>query len=61
MSSALLAKTTPVRPPTVKRNRKPRTHNIEAERFIGDPCSLAIHEKILMPVGIAMIMVAAVK
>ena len=61
MSSALLARTTPVNPPTVKRNKKPRTQSKVLVVGNGVPYNLAIHEKILMPVGIAMIIVADVK
>lgn len=61
MSSALLASTTPVNPPTVNKNKKPNTHMIEEVNGKGVPCNLASHEKILIPVGTAMIMVADVK
>jgi len=61
MSSELLAKTMPVRPPTVKRKRKPNTHNIGLSGLAGVPWRVASHEKILMPVGTAIIMVAEVK
>ena len=61
MSKALLASTTPVSPPTVNKNRKPNTHDIDAVTGIGVPCMLASQEKILMPVGTAMIIVADVK
>jgi len=61
MSNALFARTTPVNPPIVNKKRKPRTHIIEDVNCKGVPCNLASQEKILMPVGIAMIMVAEVK
>lgn len=37
MSRELLAKTMPVRPPTVKRKRKPNTHNIGLSGLAGVP------------------------
>jgi len=61
MSRELFANTIPVRPPTVKRNRKPSTQSMGDSRAAGVPCSVASHEKILMPVGTAIIMVAEVK
>jgi len=61
MSNALLARTTPVTPPTVKRKRKPKTHIIGVVIGTGVPWSLASQEKILIPVGTAMIIVADVK
>ena len=61
ISRALLANTTPVRPPTVKRNKNPKTHITEDVRGIGVPCILPNQEKILIPVGTAMIIVADVK
>ena len=61
MSNALLARTTPGNPPTVNKKMKPNTHNIDEEIESGVPCRLANHEKILMPVGTAIIIVADVK
>ena len=61
ISNALFASTTPVSPPTVKRNKNPNTQRMEAVDGTGVPCNLANHEKILIPVGTAMIMVAEVK
>lgn len=61
MSSDEFAKITPVRPPTVNRKTKPIAHNMGASGDRWDPISVAIHLKIFTPVGIAMIMVAAVK
>lgn len=61
MSRALLARTTPVTPPTVNRNRNPRTHIMGVVIGTGVPWSLASHEKILIPVGTAIIIVADVK
>jgi len=51
----------PVRPPTVNRKRKPSTHRMGVSRAAGVPWRVASHEKILIPVGTAMIMVAEVK
>ena len=51
----------PVKPPTVNRNTKPNVHNIGGSIEIWDPDKVAIHLKILIPVGIAIIIVAAVK
>ena len=51
----------PVRPPTVKRKRKPRTQSMGDSSAAGVPCRVASHEKILIPVGTAMIIVAEVK
>jgi len=61
ISSDLFARTMPVNPPTVNKNRKPRTHSIGLSGLAGVPCSVANQEKILMPVGTAIIMVADVK
>ncbi len=51
----------PVTPPTVKRNRKPKAQSIGVLNSIEPPHIVAIHEKILMPVGTAMTIVAATK
>jgi len=61
MSIEELAKITPVNPPTVNKNTKPNAHNIGESDEIWDPIIVAIHLKILIPVGIAIIIVAAVK
>jgi len=61
ISKELLASTIPVNPPTVNRNRKPSTHNIGLSGLAGVPCRVASQEKILIPVGTAMIIVAEVK
>jgi hypothetical protein len=55
------AKITPVIPPTVNKKIKPKAHNEGVSKERGDPAIVDIHLKILIPVGIAMIMVAAVK
>ena len=56
-----MASTTPVTPPTVNRKMKPIAHTIGDLNSIEPPHIVAIHEKILMPVGTAITMVAAVK
>jgi hypothetical protein len=61
MSSEELAKTTPVNPPIVNRNTKPRLHSIGTSKYIFDLIIVANHLNTLTPVGIAIIMVAAVK
>jgi len=61
MSREELASTIPVRPPTVNKNRNPKTQNIGASKARGVPCIVANHEKILIPVGTAIIIVAEVK
>jgi len=61
MSIDELAKITPVKPPTVKRNTNPRAHNIGVSYDKWAPNKVATHLKIFTPVGIAMIIVAAVK
>lgn len=61
MSSAEFDKIIPVTPPVVNRKINPRAHNIGAEycRFV--PWSVASHLNTLIPVGTAIIIVAAVK
>lgn len=61
MSIDEFAKITPVKPPTVNRNTNPNAHNIGESIEIWDPAIVVIQLKILIPVGIAMIIVAAVK
>jgi hypothetical protein len=56
-----LAKITPVKPPTVNKNTNPKDHNIGVSIEIWAPVIVAIQLKILIPVGIAIIIVAAVK
>lgn len=56
-----LASTTPVSPPTVKRNTNPAAHNREGVKTNWVPCRVPSHLKILIPVGTAIIIVAAVK
>jgi len=45
----------------VNKNTKPKAHNIGVSIDKCDPLIVAIHLKILIPVGIAIIIVAAVK
>lgn len=61
ISSAELDKIIPVTPPVVNRKINPRAHNIGVEYFTLDPCKVANHLNTLIPVGTAMIIVAAVK
>lgn len=51
----------PVRPPAVNRKINPRAQSIGVSYFTCDPKIVASHLKILMPVGTAIIIVAAVK
>jgi hypothetical protein len=61
MSIEELAKTIPVNPPIENRNTNPMAHIRvgESSKFL--LCKVAIHLKILTPVGIAIIIVAVVK
>jgi len=52
-----LAKIIPVRPPMVNRKMKPRANNIGVVNLILPPKRVANQEKILIPVGTAMIIV----
>lgn len=45
----------------MNKNTKPKDHNIGALNEMWAPTSVAIHLKILIPVGTAIIIVAAVK
>jgi len=56
-----LAKIIPVRPPTVNKKMKPRAHKTEGVKFSLVPWMVATQLKIFTPVGIAIIIVAAVK
>ena len=56
-----LASTMPVTPPTVNTKMKPIAHSIGVFSSIEPPHIVAIQEKILMPVGTAMTIVAAMK
>jgi hypothetical protein len=62
MSSLALARTIPVSPPMVKRMMKPSLHSIGVDIFLlVIPCMVKIQLKTLIPVGIPIITVAAVK
>jgi len=61
MSREQLPNTKPVSPPTVNKKIKPITHIIEEVYLILEPWIVAIQLKILIPVGTAIIIVAAVK
>lgn len=61
MSRDELARTIPVRPPTVKRKIKPSAHKRGVSHLIDPPCSVASQLNTFTPVGIAMIIVADVK
>jgi len=56
-----LDNTTPVSPPTVKRNINPNANSIGVSKVILPPHMVAIQLKTLIPVGTAIIIVAAVK
>jgi hypothetical protein len=60
-SKPALARTTPVTPPTVNRKMKPIVKSIAGVRVKEPPHIVANQLKILIPVGTAMIIVAAVK
>lgn len=61
MSSDELARTIPVKPPTVNRKIKPRAHSMAGDHLIFPPCRVASQLKTFTPVGMAMIIVAEVK
>jgi hypothetical protein len=56
-----LARTTPVKPPTVNKKIKPNANNKGGRICSLPPHNVASQLKILMPVGTAIIIVAAVK
>jgi hypothetical protein len=56
-----MAKTTPVIPPIVNKKINPTANNIGTVNSITEPAIVAIQEKILTPVGTAIIKVAEVK
>lgn len=56
-----LARTIPVRPPTVNRKIKPRAQSIGVSHLIDPPCRVASQLNTFTPVGIAIIIVAEVK
>jgi len=55
------ARTIPVRPPIVKRNTKPKAQRKGVSWHSLAPCIVAHQLKILIPVGTAITIVAAVK
>jgi len=61
MSKDELARIIPVSPPMVNRKTNPRAHSRGVSNENWDPCNVASQLKILIPVGTAMIMVAAEK
>lgn len=60
-SREALAKTIPVSPPKVNRNRKPPAQYIIGQFFTIPPLIVAIHLKTFTPVGIAIIKVTVLK
>jgi len=56
-----LAKTTPVRPPTVNKKTNPKDQSIGVSKEMWAPFIVASHLKTFTPVGMAIIIVAAVK
>jgi hypothetical protein len=61
MSIPAFAKTTPVKPPIVNNNKKPKIHIIGVYNSITPPHIVANQLNIFIPVGTAIIIVAAVK
>lgn len=61
MSKEELDRIIPVKPPVVNRKIKPSAHNIGVSYLNFDPCRVANHLNTLIPVGTAIIIVAAVK
>jgi hypothetical protein len=61
ISNPALAKITPVTPPIVNKNKKPIANNIGVPMLIIPPAIVVNQLKILIPVGTAIIIVAAVK
>lgn len=62
MSTPAFASLTPVRPPSVKRKRKPVAKSLAGLSLCRRPPHLVASQlKILIPVGTAIILVAAVK
>jgi hypothetical protein len=54
-------RTIPVKPPTVNRKINPNDHNIGVSKKVDEFLTVVTQLKILIPVGIAIIIVAAVK
>lgn len=61
MSRDELARTIPVRPPTVNKKMNPKAQNIAGDHLMLPPCRVANQLNTLTPVGIAIIIVADVK
>ena len=61
MSRDEFARTIPVSPPVVKRKMKPRAHSMGTSNLMREPWIVASQLKTLIPVGTAIIIVAAVK
>lgn len=61
MSKEALDRTIPVKPPIVNKKINPRAHIIGASYLIREPKIVANQLKTLIPVGTAIIIVAAVK
>jgi hypothetical protein len=61
ISNEAFASTTPLNPPRVNIKTKPNANNIDGIKLIDPPYDVANHENILIPVGTAIINVAAVK
>ena len=57
----MFAKITPVTPPTVNKNKKPRVQYALTLGTTRAPNKVASHEKIFTPVGTAIAIVAEVK
>lgn len=55
------ARIIPVKPPIVNRKMKPKAHSMGGSHLMVPPWRVANQLKTLIPVGIAMIMVADVK
>lgn len=61
ISSEELERTIPVKPPTVNKKMKPKAHSIGVSYLIFAPWIVANQLNTLIPVGTAIIIVAAVK
>lgn len=61
ISSAEFDRIIPVTPPVVNKKINPNAHNIGVEYWMLVPWRVANHLNTLIPVGTAIIMVAAVK
>jgi hypothetical protein len=61
ISIPALDRTIPVKPPIVKKKRKPRANKVSVLKYIIPPQIVANQEKIFIPVGTAIIIVADIK